>query len=354
MADLAAEVTNSLDRGGRGGMLAPFRIFDGTIGQPGLGFNNEVGLGLWRSGPGTMHLVSSNNNMLNVSPTGIASPIKLTIFGSEVFKAPGFKNWQQINSGGNLYFVPSDTADGEDFNAAKAIFFDSTGKLNLSSGGLGVTGGLTVVGNVTFNNSAVSISGASSFVYDGSGQFVVSGSTGAMPEDVGVNHKLQVRNLTGAGNAAFMTFHRTGSFASGFGLDIDNKWKVGGWSMGANAYQILHEQNSFVVSSTSLSAGAKFVTANAFSGGYTYLGSYNGALDPQTFQTFGMTPGSTITAITRIAGQVFRILVNGSGPIILPSYVKLASGTVWGTTQSIVSLWTDGAIIWATVTPFST
>lgn len=28
-----------------------------------------------------------------------------------------------------------------------------------------------------------------------------------------------------------------------FGLDTDNKLKVGGWSMGANAYEILHAGN---------------------------------------------------------------------------------------------------------------
>ena len=47
-------------------------------------------------------------------------------------------------------------------------------------------------------------------------------------------------NSTGA---AFMTFHRTGSYASYFGLDTDNVWKVGGWSAGAVAYKIWHAGN---------------------------------------------------------------------------------------------------------------
>ena len=37
----------------------------------------------------------------------------------------------------------------------------------------------------------------------------------------------------GAGNAAFMTFHRPGGFATYFGLDTDNNMAVGGWSAGA-------------------------------------------------------------------------------------------------------------------------
>jgi len=44
-------------------------------------------------------------------------------------------------------------------------------------------------------------------------------------------------------NAAFMAFHRPGSYAAYFGLDTDNQWKVGGWSAGAVAYVLLHSGN---------------------------------------------------------------------------------------------------------------
>lgn len=51
--------------------------------------------------------------------------------------------------------------------------------------------------------------------------------------------------VQGPGNpgGAYMSFHRPGNFAACFGLDIDNKWKFGGWSMGANAYEIYHAGN---------------------------------------------------------------------------------------------------------------
>jgi hypothetical protein len=41
--------------------------------------------------------------------------------------------------------------------------------------------------------------------------------------------------------ASFMTFHRPGVFAAYIGIDTDNVWKVGGWSMGAVAYKLWHE-----------------------------------------------------------------------------------------------------------------
>ena len=48
----------------------------------------------------------------------------------------------------------------------------------------------------------------------------------------------------GAGNDAFMSFHCGGDYAIYFGLDADNnKLSVGGWSMGANKYQIYHSGN---------------------------------------------------------------------------------------------------------------
>ncbi|QEY65809.1 tail fiber protein [Metapseudomonas lalkuanensis] len=41
-----------------------------------------------------------------------------------------------------------------------------------------------------------------------------------------------------------MAFHRVGNYALFLGLDVDNKLKIGGWSMGARAYELVHEGNS--------------------------------------------------------------------------------------------------------------
>ena len=52
---------------------------------------------------------------------------------------------------------------------------------------------------------------------------------------------LSVRGNTTA--PATMSFHRSGAYAVNFGLDTDNKLKVGGWSLGTNKYAIYHEGN---------------------------------------------------------------------------------------------------------------
>jgi hypothetical protein len=59
MDDLAQGITDSLDRNGRGGMLAPFRLADGTLTAPGLGFLAEPSMGIRRAGTKHMEAVMS-------------------------------------------------------------------------------------------------------------------------------------------------------------------------------------------------------------------------------------------------------------------------------------------------------
>lgn len=57
--------------------------------------------------------------------------------------------------------------------------------------------------------------------------------------DAGAQGSLEARGQ-GTSNPAFMCFHRPGAFASYFGLDTDNQWKVGGWSAGNVKYNLWH------------------------------------------------------------------------------------------------------------------
>ena len=60
----------------------------------------------------------------------------------------------------------------------------------------------------------------------------------------------------GTAGAAFMAFHRPSSYAAYFGLDTDNKWKVGGWSMGANAYEVFHQGKNIDLQGYSITSSA--------------------------------------------------------------------------------------------------
>ena len=52
MGDVGSEVTNSLDRQGRGGMLAPLKGTDGTAGLPAFSYTNEFNSGWYRASAG--------------------------------------------------------------------------------------------------------------------------------------------------------------------------------------------------------------------------------------------------------------------------------------------------------------
>ena len=54
MSDIGAELTNSLDRDGRGGMRAPFRFVNGTVGAPGITWTAEPSSGFYRAGTSDM------------------------------------------------------------------------------------------------------------------------------------------------------------------------------------------------------------------------------------------------------------------------------------------------------------
>ena len=128
MEDMANELTNSLSRTGAGGMLAPFRIADGTVTGPGLSYLNETNTGLYRSGAGSTWMSVLGVNTVQFSTVGLTIP-----FGKAL------------------------TAQG---NASVAGTLAVTGATTLAST-LAVTGALTATGGVLGNVTAGS--GTSTF-----------------------------------------------------------------------------------------------------------------------------------------------------------------------------------------------
>jgi hypothetical protein len=67
----------------------------------------------------------------------------------------------------------------------------------------------------------------------------------------------------GTGKDAFITFHVGGDFACYFGLDGGtNKLSVGGWSMGANSYEIYHSGNLPSLSTLGAQASGSYAAAS--------------------------------------------------------------------------------------------
>lgn len=118
---------------------------------------------------------------------------------------------------------------------------------------------------------------------------------------------------TGVGNAAFVSFNRSGAFAGNFGIDTDNKWKVGGWSMGAVAYEIVHMGN-YTSLLDARYVGQAFSTLSAKPttlAGYG-IGDLNTSIAAMpvggvgTYAFLGTNPGVDITTGSIVAGSGLR------------------------------------------------
>ena len=72
LSDLATEITNSLDRSGRGGMTAPILVPDGTVAAPAHSFTNETGSGLYRAAAGDIRLAVLGVDRIRFGPNGSA------------------------------------------------------------------------------------------------------------------------------------------------------------------------------------------------------------------------------------------------------------------------------------------
>lgn len=163
MSDIATALTDSLDRNGRGGMLAPFKIFDGTLSSPGLGFLNEPSLGIYRSAAGVMNLVAGGASQIEITTGGTMFPTEVAHYGDSQYRKAGYKWWQINNWGGALMITPSATADAEDWDTAKSVVFNPDGTVDFPTGALDylpltggtITGNLGVTGTFTVDSSTI-------------------------------------------------------------------------------------------------------------------------------------------------------------------------------------------------------
>ena len=215
MSDIASELTNSLDRNGRGGMLAPFKIFDGTAGSPGMGFLNEPSLGIYRVGTGVMALVSGGQAIAQISNTALGILTKTVQYGTFTVRETGSKWWRVQDNAGSLEFTPSASINTEDWDATKTIKFNTDGTMTFTIGAGGlpylpkaggtVTGLLTASAGISVNTLTVTGAATVGTTLGVTGAVTFSstlGVTGALTSGAAtVNGLLSVKNSSGT--AAF-------------------------------------------------------------------------------------------------------------------------------------------------------
>lgn len=70
--DLRQAMTDSLDRNGRGGMLAPLRLLPGTVATPSLAFTAETTTGMSRPSAGQLSFSVLANEVLRITAAGVS------------------------------------------------------------------------------------------------------------------------------------------------------------------------------------------------------------------------------------------------------------------------------------------
>lgn len=106
LADLANEITNSLARDGRGGMLAQFKAFAGTQTAPGWSWSLEPRSGIRRAGTGDFRFVIDGVDVASFNAGGLTSAS-----GSVPVLAPGAGPYTLVLAAAGKGIYKDDAAD---------------------------------------------------------------------------------------------------------------------------------------------------------------------------------------------------------------------------------------------------
>ena len=182
------------------------------------------------------------------------------------------------------------------------------GKLSLSGGAM--TGRLVASTNSITGNNPIGV------------------STFALGE-------IEVRgNGTGA---AMLAFNRPMAFATYFGIDTDNRLKIGGWSHGSNSYRVMHEG----LDSGTFSGSFSWTGTQQFSGGLNFGNNVAATAGDLTkhIRLFGTTTGinATSSQMNFVAGagatfywytgNVERFKVQSDGNVFAQNNMYAGNGT---------------------------
>lgn len=72
LSDISTELTSSLDRSGRGSMLAALKLYGGSLATPGLSFSSETNSGLFRNAAGDIRFGVGGNLIQKWTTGGVA------------------------------------------------------------------------------------------------------------------------------------------------------------------------------------------------------------------------------------------------------------------------------------------
>ena len=264
MSDLGDAVAASLDRYGRGGMLAPFAFSDGSVTAPGAAWSNEPTSGFYRASYGDIRVTVIGTDRQRWTDTG-----------TQLWN-PTTSEWEEIvtTSGGNipavivndLTVLDSFTSPGISDNAtATAITIDDTNGVSI-----GYT--LEVVGATTLDSLTVTNGvTAATFVGDGSGLTNLPGISSVSASDITDGDMAYTGTINLDGSVTATSF-------TGDGSALTNLPASGIPEAPEDGKQYAREDAGWteVVAATSLPASAITDGAMAYTGSINITGGITG------------------------------------------------------------------------------
>ena len=203
MGDLANEITQSLDRNGRGGMLVAFKNVDGTKAAPGMTFTTEPSSGIYRAATNDIRMSVGNDDATrwvddNSQPVGSQRPF-------QIWDGGAFRD--VLYEGGSL---PQLLPDGTVSAPSLAFVSETTlGLYKKAAGVLGVAGNLDVTGTATIKdgNNSVFIEGRTDGgSLAGTGAANISVIDGAYSTNPIAGSRIAMAHAGGAGQRGGITF----------------------------------------------------------------------------------------------------------------------------------------------------
>lgn len=309
LTDLGTELTNSLDRNGRGAMLAPLQLQSGTAGAPGLTFSAEASSGLYRAATGDIRMSVASADVAKWTSAGLTVPATLTagVVSTGTLAASG-------PSGGADAITTTGGSGATNSAGGRGVV--ATGGSGNGSGaggrGLSATGG---AGGSSGSNGAglVATGGINTFATGGTGIGGFGGTpvSGSLTGGVGVVGTGGNGSGTGAGGAGGVFNGGTGTGGTGVALQTG----TGGLQIGSTGTAITASYGaSYNLSTNTVLAGSCNVVG---SGTQTLTGAAVGGacfVSMDANHSF-LVPSCNVTGANTISILVCNPTAGSLGPV---------------------------------------
>jgi hypothetical protein len=182
MSDIATALTDSLDRNGKGAMLAPLQCANGTVAAPALTFGTDTDTGLYRIGANNPGFAAGGTKVWECTATGCTFPLLLAVTGAQT-NAAGVTITQSTTNGAGLTVTGNGTGAGAvitggasqtNAQSAATITADASGNgrgITVVAAGTGT--GATITGGASSGTGLIVTGGAS----DGAAIYAIGGAT---------------------------------------------------------------------------------------------------------------------------------------------------------------------------------